>query len=399
MLEGRLGPSGRAEDLWWAGSPRCFVRAVGGPAVLGAATLGATLGMSRWEQGVGSVGPLGAALVVVAFLSLVARLRWPLVVFGICVGAACVYLATGHPPGPIFLAPFWAILVVISSTASWRIWLGADVLGGLALAMAHGTAGRDLPEDGVFLGIWLLVTAALGLGIGVRRRIRMEVAARARWAELSRTQEEGRLMAEERLRIAREVHDVVGHSLAVISLQAGVAEHLLESRPEEVRKAVSAIRRVSRQALGELRVELASLRDGSMAEGTAPTPGFGEIEGLVAGMRDAGLVVEVAIEGDLRLLPVAVGTATYRIVQEALTNIARHVGAGTLVGVGIRRRSGILEVEVIDGGSTAAPAGPIREGHGISGMRERVAALGGRFEVSRSGRGVRVLARLPIPAG
>jgi signal transduction histidine kinase len=398
MFAQRLRPSGQSPTLWWEAGLPSFVRAVGGPAVLGTAALGATLGMSRWGHGIGSVGFLGAALVAVAFLSLVGRRQWPIPVFGVCVAAACAYLATDHPPGPIFLAPFWAILVVINSTASWRVWLGADALGGLALAMAHGVTSSDYPEAGIFLGIWLLVTATLGVGIGLRRRIRLEEAARARWAELSRSQEEGRLLAEERLRIAREVHDVVGHSLAVISLQAGVAEHLLESRPEEVRKAVSAIRRVSRQALGELRVELASLRDGSMAEGTAPTPGFGEIDGLVAGMREAGLVVEMTTAGDLRPLPIAVGTATYRIVQEALTNVARHVGAGTRVGVAIRRSSSVLEVEVVDSGSEATSSGPIPEGHGIAGMRERVAALGGRLEISRSGRGMRVLAQLPIPA-
>lgn len=397
MIAGRLRPHRRASELWWEARPQCYARAAVGPLLLGAGSLGATLGMSRWEPGAGSAGPLGAALVVIAFISLIGRLRWPLPVFGVCVAAACAYLATGHPPGPIFLAPFWAMIVLIASIDSWRVWLLADVLGGFALALAHGISSADYPEAAIFLGIWLLVTAALGMGFGVRRRIRSEVAARARWAELSRTQEEGRLLAEERLRIAREVHDVVGHSLAVISLQAGVAEHLLESRPEEVRKAVSAIRRVSRQALGELRVELASLRDGSMAEGTAPTPGIGEIDGLVLGMRDAGLVVDVRIDEDLGLLPVAVGTTTYRIVQEALTNIARHVGAGTLVGVTVRRRANLLEVEVVDSGSESTSTGPLREGHGIAGMRERVAALGGRFEVSRSGRGVQVLAQLPIP--
>lgn len=398
MVEQTRLPDGFPRWSPWHSRLGASARAVVGPLVLAGLALAVSLGMSRWAPGAHSLGALGAALLLAAFIALVPRKRWPFAAYGASTLATVAYLGTGHSPGPIFLAPFWGLLNVIAATAWWRLWLPAGVLGGVALATVHGFEGGSAVEASIFFGVWIVLSAGLGLVMSVRRRFVAEVAARAQWAQRSRAEEEGRRLAEERLRIAREVHDVVGHSLAVISLQAGVAEHLLESRPQEVRRAVAAIRRVSRQALGELRVELAALRDGSMAEGTAPTPGLGDLASLVSGMRDAGLAIDLVLGAELLSLPAVVGTAAYRIVQEALTNVARHAGAGAAVTVSLSRRGRSLEIEVVDRAPDADTVVPIAEGHGISGMRERVAALGGRFEIDRRNDGVRVLAQLPIDA-
>jgi len=142
-------------------------------------------------------------------------------------------------------------------------------------------------------------------------------------------------------------------------------------------------------------VELASLREGSSSEGTAPTPGIPELRELVAVIREAGLPVDLALGDDCLLVPAVVGSAAYRIVQEALTNVARHAGAGAAVRVALRRSPKALEVEVVDHGGTST-AGPILEGNGVAGMRERVAALNGRLEIGRTGTGVRVWAQVPV---
>jgi signal transduction histidine kinase len=202
-------------------------------------------------------------------------------------------------------------------------------------------------------------------------------------------------MAEERLSIAREMHDVVGHSLAVISLQAGVAEHLLGSRPDEVRKAVAAIRKVSRDALTELRGELALLRgEGTPAE-RRPAPDLQALRDLVASMRDAGLDVRLDLNLNQRTIPEVVAAAAYRIAQESLTNVVRHAGAGAHAEVRIRHAGEGLEVEVTDDGRGAQS---VPSGTGIEGMRERVTALGGGFTAGNQPRGgFRVWASIPIP--
>jgi signal transduction histidine kinase len=201
-------------------------------------------------------------------------------------------------------------------------------------------------------------------------------------------------MAEERLQIAREMHDVLGHSLAVISLQAGVAEHLLESRPEEVRRAVVAIRQVSRHALSELRSELAVLRGAAGTGPRVPAPGLDALPGLGAAMRSAGLTVELSVDVDTAAVPEIVAGAAYRIIQESLTNVARHAGTGARAAVRVSRTGERLEVEVVDDGS-GAPGGA-GAGSGIAGMAERAAALGGECTaLNRPEGGFRVRALLP----
>jgi signal transduction histidine kinase len=210
----------------------------------------------------------------------------------------------------------------------------------------------------------------------------------------SAEQEAHRRMAEERLRIAREVHDVVGHGLAAISLRAGVADHVRDRDPEAVAEALRVIRETSKQSLNELSALLGALRDGEAAE-HAPAPDLAQVPRLVDTLREAGLPVELERQMNGGEPPEIVGAAGYRIVQEALTNVARHAGSGASARVRLAQHNGSLEVEVVDDGRGAGPT--VTPGGGMTGMRERAQALGGRFEAGGApGGGFRVWASLPV---
>jgi signal transduction histidine kinase len=292
------------------------------------------------------------------------------------------------------VTPIFAILNVVARSRV-RVWAPATA------AATGSLAAVDLVRFGwswtpvYFSAGWLAGAAVFGLVIELRRRLQTEVQAGERLAHQSREEQARRRMAEERLRLAREVHDVVGHSLAVISLQAGVAEHLLDSRPDEARRAVAAIRKVSKQALDDLRAELAALRAG-LGDGSerAPSPRLEALPGLVDAMREAGLSVTLEMAGPIGGLPEVVAAAGYRIVQEALTNVARHAPAATAE-IRVAVDADALDIEVRDNGRGSTRGAPAA-GSGLAGMRERAVALGGRFEAGdRSEGGFRVWARLP----
>ncbi len=354
-----------------------------------------TLVSARGWHAPGLLRPDALPLLVGAPLALSARRTWPLPTYAATLALTVAYLLTGNPPGPIVLAPLVAQLTV-TTTLPPRIWVPTAAVGAASLAIGHGIGEGWSVGVGIFAGVWLVVTGGFGLGLQARRRFLAEVRERARWAAESRQEQARRRVAEERLRIAREVHDVVGHSLAVVSLQAGVAEHLLQARPEEARQAISAIRQVSRKALSELRLELAVLRGGSgEAAVRAPSPGLRDLAELAAAMRRAGL--DIRLEHDAVAtedVPDIVSAAAYRIVQEALTNVARHGGARVSAAVRVAAGEGALEVEVVDTGPGAAQDAP--EGNGLVGMRERAEALGGTLAAdNRPGGGFRVAATLP----
>ena len=322
-----------------------------------------------------------------------ARRNLILGIYGATVALTCAYLGTGHSPGPIVVIPFAALLVVVVVTRP-AIWIPAAVIGGAAITIAHGTGNGWSLGVGIFAATWGLLTALFGTGLLTRRRFAAETQARAAWTQRSREEEARRRMAEERLQIAREMHDVVGHSLAVISLQAGVAEHLLDTRPDQARAAVIAIRQVSKQALTELRVELAMLRGGDGVAERAPTPGLDALPSLVKRMREAGMPVHLDVDGDQSGVPDVVGAAAYRIVQESLTNVVRHAGNAE---TNVSARVGVddVEVEVVDRGPGFRNGASV--GDGITGMRDRASALGGTFSAgNRQGGGFRVWAALPL---
>jgi signal transduction histidine kinase len=226
---------------------------------------------------------------------------------------------------------------------------------------------------------------------------------------------------EEKARIARELHDVVAHAMSVITVRSGVARMYGAAQPDKAVEALSIIETISRRALGELRSIVALLRqDGDRgAEEPVPAPGLADVPELVTQIAAAGVRVDVRVEGEVRSLPPTEDLSAYRIAQEALTNVVRHSGANQAV-LWIRYLPGTVEIECLDpggpGGSHPAGrahvngahlggtpdghvVGGIRSaGHGIAGMRERVAIYGGEFSACPAGPGFRVMARLPFPA-
>jgi signal transduction histidine kinase len=225
-----------------------------------------------------------------------------------------------------------------------------------------------------------------------------------RTAELEQAREElaRRAVADERLRLARELHDVVAHAMSVIAVQSGVGAHIATTQPNEARRSLAAIEATSRAALTELRRLLGVLRQEGEPEGDlAPVPGLADLDGLLAELGKAGLAVRLQVEGKPAPLPAGVDLSAYRIVQEALTNVVKHAGpARARVVVGYRDQD--VTVEVTDDGRgtvTSGSDGRAGTGHGLIGMRERVAAFGGDLEVGpRPAGGFRVAARLPLAA-
>ena len=331
----------------------------------------------------------GYALVVAAALALAVRRVWPLLTLAFVAVATSTYLVLGYPYGPILVS----FLLAAFTVARYLPIRGAAVACGVALAilMVHVFVGS---KPAGIVGVvpasaWVVVPFA----IGATARLGRESAAQAREEQIREK------AYEERLRVAQEVHDVVGHGLAAINMQAEIALHLLPKRPEQAETALSAISRTSREALDELRATLVAVRRTGAGEARAPTPGLGRLDDLVARMSETGVPVDVHTNGEPRDVPVAVDLAAYRVVQESLTNVLRHAGAATAT-VRLTYAPGEVSVDVTDTGRGAAAdladgSGP---GHGIAGMRERVIALGGTFEAGpHFGGGFRVHASLPVP--
>jgi signal transduction histidine kinase len=349
------------------------------------------------NPGAQTLDALAYALLVAAGLSFAARGRHPYASYALALACTVAYLLSGYGGGPIYVAPF-AGLVRVVAVSRPRIWIPIAGGGATALALATTLAEGWSSSIALSTGVWLV--GALLVGEAVRARRGQEAALAARASEAERTLEEEALRraAEERLRVAREVHDVVGHSLAVISLQAGVAAHLLETRPGQASDAVATIRQVSGEALDDLRAELGLLRD---PDGAPPPParaaGLEAVPGLVTSLCQAGVVIELQTSGvdDAGVSGIA-SAAGYRIIREALTNVVRHAGTDSRAVVRIARRPETVEVEVVDDGAGPAAGNGSSDESGIAGMRDRAAALGGRLEAGAGpGGGFRVWASLP----
>jgi signal transduction histidine kinase len=247
--------------------------------------------------------------------------------------------------------------------------------------------------------------AVWAIGVALRSR-RAATESRVREADEraeAERQAAARVLAEERLRIAQELHDVVAHSMSVIAVQAGVGAHVLDERPEQARAALEAISATSRGTLTELRRLLGVLRDSEGVRSHAPAPGLADLPHLVADVRSAGVPATLHVEGhDPGISHAGVELSAYRIVQEALTNVIKHAGQPTRVDVTVRYAPYALAVEVIDDGRGVAAhprngdSGTEGSGHGLIGMRERVEVWGGELSVGPApGGGYRVKAQLP----
>ncbi|MEU6428085.1 sensor histidine kinase [Microbispora sp. NPDC046973] len=355
-------------------------------AVLGVlAALGSASALS--ERGL-RLDAAGYALVAVAAAGLVARRAWPLAALAVTFTATIAFLARGHPYAPALELTS----VAVYSVAAWRperVSAAALVTVTVAyLSFSSWTAAPDAPEMGVpaLAALWLLAPWAAGAAVRAYRRVRARAAEAERLGHIQ----------EERLRMAREVHDIVGHSLAVVNMQAGVALHVLHRRPERAEESLRAVREVSAQALEELRAALRTL-PGTADPGLAPAPGLERVPELVDAMRRGGLPVDLVVEGARRRVPVAVDLAGYRIVQESLTNVVRHAGASR-ADVRVTYGPDTVSVTVTDDGTgdLGYQGGGQGGGHGLPGMRERAASVGGTLEAGPCpGGGFRVLAVLP----
>jgi signal transduction histidine kinase len=329
--------------------------------------------------------------------ALVVRRRFPTAAFLAAAGAAEAYLTMfgGHAGALVLAAPLIA-LYTLAERGSRRRALLISVLAVVALAGMH-----MLVRPSSWLGAENLALAAFG-GLAVaagdaarsRRAYLAEVEARAARAEADREADAARRVTDERLRIARDLHDVLGHQLALINVQAAVADHVLDADPAGSRAALAHIRGASRSALEELRDTIGLLRrPGEPLAPTEPTGGVAALPELYDSFRRAGLRIDGATRGTVRPLPAPVDLTAFRVVQEALTNVCKHAGPAD-VRVDVDYADDALRVTVAN-----APTGrPVaaRDGHGLDGMRERVAALSGTLRAgARRDGGFRVAAVLP----
>ncbi len=251
-----------------------------------------------------------------------------------------------------------------------------------------------------------VVTVGGAWWVGATVRMRREQVAlveeRAALLERARQDVAGRAVTQERLRIARELHDVVAHSMSVVAVQSGMAEHVLATQPERAGAALAAISESSRSALTELRRLLGVLRDDDEPAGDlAPALGVADLPALVERAAAAGLRTDLSITGDAATIPAGAGLTAYRIVQEALTNAVRHGGPGTSARVSVTCQSGAVDLLIVDDGAGTPAAAAEGTGSGLLGMRERVEVFDGELDVGPAeGGGWRVAARLPLdPSG
>ncbi|MBZ6292798.1 sensor histidine kinase [Streptomyces olivaceus] len=340
--------------------------------------------------------PFAHALLFVTGAALLWRQRYPVpVVFGTAV-TTLVYLGAGYPYGPVFLAVAVACFSAVVAGHRRAAWTAMGVLWAGHALVAHWLY-RWLPPSGdsaaswgqeAVIATWVVAIAALSELARVRRE---------QWARMraERIRAARRRADEERLRIARELHDVLAHSISVINVQAGVGLALLDTDPEQARTALTTIKAQSKEALGEVRTVLDTLRTPGDAP-RAPAPGLDRLPELVEQAAAAGLTV--GVEGEVPRLSPGTGLAVFRIVQEALTNVVRHSGSRH-ARVRLGREGGTLRLCVDDDGpATGTDAGG--SGNGLAGMRERAAALGGTIEAGpRPDGGFRVLATLPADVG
>lgn len=378
----------------------------------GSATATATASASR-EATIASGGHPGSlprpepslqsyALLTVAFLPLILRRRFPLSVLVVTSMAAAAYEVLPNPPSMAFLAPLVALYTVGTLRDRRTLLVAAALAASVQLLVTLPAWGDSTYWPEVLRIISMFgVAAALGDATRNRRAYVAEVEQRAVDAERTRDEEAARRVDEERLRIARELHDVTAHSLSIIAVQSGAAAAVLDSDPSEARRALEAIRRTSKDALDELRSMLGVLRSPEdTGAPLAPAPGLARLSELLAPLAEAGVTAELTIDGDVADIPAVVDSSAYRIVQEALTNVVRHAGPCT-VAVSVTRTDDDLVISVADTGvgSSSASGSQAGTGHGLTGMRERATALGGSFEAAPiSDGGFAVTARLPVSA-
>jgi signal transduction histidine kinase len=349
-----------------------------------------------------SAGFVVAGAVVCGALAF--RRRWPLWVLLVTVAGALVRTMlerSGVAGSPVLVATSLAVFT-FALTSRRSAGLAGGAITALVLFCGEGlwVPGSWWDAEKVGVLAWTGMAVAAGDALRNRRAYVAAVRERARRAEEAREQEAGRRVVEERLRIARELHDVVAHHIAVIQVQAGVAAHMLHSQPAAAEGAIGHVRRAAGEVLDELGTLLRVLRQSGDDPGTPsePTPGLSRLDALVRSFSGAGLCVDSVSSGLPRVLPAAVDLTAYRLVQESLTNAHKHGGDRAQVTLAFRAQQ--LAVEVRNGPPPGVPrpTAAAGTGHGLQGMRERVLAVGGWLEAGPTPEGgFRVRALLPFP--
>ncbi|GKQ37988.1 sensor histidine kinase [Streptomyces sp. A012304] len=343
--------------------------------------------------------PLSLLLMTLGAAALVFRRSAPMRVLVVTGTVALVECLTGDPRAPVAMGAVVA-LYTVASTTDRPTTLRAGLITMTVLTAAAMLAG-ELPwyaQENLAIFAWTGIGATAGDAVRSRRAVVQAIRERAERAERTREEEARRRVAEERLRIARDLHDVVAHHIALVNVQAGVAAHVMDKRPDQAKEALAHVREASRSALNELRATVGLLRQSDDPEApTEPAPGLARLDELADTFRNAGLHIEVARADHGTELPAAVDLAAYRVIQEALTNVRKHAGPDAKAEVSVVRVGPHIEVTVLDDG-TGEHTGPHDGGgHGLLGMRERVTALRGTLTTGpRYGGGFRVHAILPV---
>jgi len=354
-----------------------------------------TLYVARNQPDRRAMDAFALILLTAGSAALVLRRRYPgWVLIGTNV-IVLFYVLLNYPKGPNFLITLVAFFSAATAGRRLMAWvvLTAEFVAFPWLPYVLGNDAAPTSTATLALASWLLVLATVA-----------ELTHRRQQQKLRAREEEARRRAsEERLRIARELHDVLGHNISLISVQAGVALHLIDQQPEQARVALSVIKDASKEALRELRSVLDVLRQvheesPRTQAPRAPAPGLIHLDELVARAAEAGLQVQTEIAGDLKRLPASVDLTAFRIIQEALTNVMRHAGqTSSSVHVSCNEHELTLRIDNEVGNESNSSSEGIGLGQGILGMKERASALGGVVEAGpRPEGGFRVLARLPL---
>jgi signal transduction histidine kinase len=357
----------------------------------------------RWIVSPRPLDAVAVGLLGVVAGALALRRRYPIAVLVALNAVVLAWAAARYPGGVILLAPLIACYT-LAALRGWRWGLAGPVGTALTALVAIRVAfGAAEPPAGISGSVvWMAATAgAAGTAVGYYRALL--VATRAQLAREAQTREEQarRRAVEERLRIARELHDVFGHTMATISVQAGVGIHLLQRRPAQAVEALRTIKQISDQGLTDVKAILGVLRaDSDPGQPRTPRGGLDQLDVLLDPVRAAGVQPQLTVRGSARPLPAAVDLAAYRIIQEALTNVLRHARART-VQLDLRYEPERVVIRILDDGPGASP-GQLgtngQDGHGISGMRERALALSGQFTAGpHPDGGFQVCCTLPTP--
>jgi signal transduction histidine kinase len=350
-----------------------------------------------------AITPLVDALLLVGPVALRWRRRFPVAVFAVAAVASIGFATFAEPHWTYAVAPAIALVTLARQGRVRAALLGAGaayvayLLVCWVLADRLGVTEDARPDlrDALLLAVGLAVLVFVGAAAKVRAE-QMAELMKVR-AERARAQEEQerRQASEERLRIARELHDVLGHHLSLINVQAGVGLHLMDNQPEQAREALSAIKTASAEALREVRSVLGVLRTSDEAAPRQPALGLSRLDDLTA---DAGLPVTTTVTGVARELPPEVDRAAYRIVQEALTNVRKHAGPAASASIGVDFLPTALHLAIRNAGPAADEAEPGGGGSGIAGMRARAESLGGTLAAGPVDGGFLVSVLLPAPA-